>query len=115
MISITLVTTAITSMALAAAAPPSGPSGQARKIYGACLQRVIKAKASEKLSGDAFSAAVKVGCAGEEAAFVKSLVDYDVATGSKRAEAEDGARAQVEDYLANASDTYSTMNEPNPK
>ena len=115
MISITIVTAAITSMALAAAAPPSGPSGQPRKIYGACLQKVIKAKATEKLSAEAFSAAAKAGCAGEEAAFVKSLVDYDVATGSKRAEAMESAQAQVEDYLANASDTYSTMNEPNPK
>ncbi|TFI57381.1 hypothetical protein E2493_15465 [Sphingomonas parva] len=108
MISITLVTT----LALAAAAPSAAPSAQARKVYGACIQKVIKAKTADKLSGDAFTAAVKSTCANEEAAFVKSLVDYDVASGLKRADAEEGARLQVEDYLINASDTYATYADP---
>ena len=108
MISITVVT----ALALAAGAPSSAPSQQTRKAYGACLQKVIKEKTADKLSSDAFAAAVKAGCATQEAAFVKSLVDYDVATGSKRAEAEEGARLQVEDYMINASDTYATYVTP---
>jgi len=108
MISITLVT----MLALAAAAPSAGPSGQARKAYSTCIQKVIKAKTPDKLDGDAFTAAVKSACAAEEAAFTKSLIDYDVATGLKRADAEEGARLQVEDYLVNASETYSTYATP---
>jgi len=106
MISITLVT----ALALAAAPAVPGPSGQARKAYSTCLQKVIKAKAEAKMNAEAFTSEAKTACATEEAAFVKSLVDYDVATGIKRAEAEESAKLQVEDYLVNASDTYTTYN-----
>ena len=108
MISIALVT----ALALAAAPPSGGPSGQPRKAYSACLQKLIKAKTGEKLDGAGFTAAAKAGCSIEEASFRKSLVDYDVATGQKRADAEEGANLQVEDYLVNAADTYSTYVDP---
>ena len=107
MISITL----IAALALGAV-PAGGPPQQPRKAYGACLQKVIKDKTDAKLSAAAFGEAVKAACAAQEAAFVKSLVDYDVATGIKRAEAEEGARLQVEDYMVNASDTYATYADP---
>ncbi|QAY75956.1 hypothetical protein [Sphingosinicella sp. BN140058] len=109
MISITLVTV----LALAAAPASPGASVQARKAYSMCLQKVIKAKTADKMSSDAFAAEAKSSCATEEAALVKSLVDYDVATGSKRAEAEENAKLQAADYLAGASDTYATYAAPN--
>ncbi|PSJ43008.1 hypothetical protein [Allosphingosinicella deserti] len=109
MISITLVT----ALALAAAPPTPGASVQARKAYSACLQKLIKAKTEAKLDANAFAAEAKTGCAAEEAALVKSLVDYDIAMGSKRVDAEDSAKLQVEDYLAGASDTYATYVAPN--
>jgi hypothetical protein len=107
MISIALVT----ALALAGA-PSSGPSAQARKAYSICIQKVVKEKAGEKLTADAFTAALKAACAAQEASFHKSLVDYDVASGLKRADAEEGARLQIEDYLVNASDTYATYLDP---
>ena len=104
MISITVVT----ALALAAGAPSPAASGQARKAYSVCIQKVIKDKTEAKLSADAFGAAVKTDCASQESAFTKAVVAYEMGMGSKRADAEESARSQVEDTLANASDTYST-------
>jgi hypothetical protein len=108
MISITL------AAMLAAAAPAAGPPAQPRRAYGACLTKFGKAKAGEKLTPESFVAAAKAACAVEESAFKKSLIDYDVRTGTKRGDAEEGAQLQVEDYLANAADTYQVNNEPAP-
>ena len=107
-----MISIALTIALTLGAAPVGGPAQQPRKAYGACLQKVIKDKTAAKLSAEAFGEAVKAACAAQEAAFVKSLVDYDVATGIKRAEAEEGARLQVEDYLINSSDTYATYSDP---
>lgn len=97
----------LTLAAMLAAAPPAGgPPAQPRKAYGACLTKVAKAKAGDKLAGDAVKAALASGCATEEAAFKKSLVDYDVRSGMKRADAEEGAQLQVNDYLVNAAELY---------
>jgi hypothetical protein len=94
------------------AAPSPGPSQQARKAYSVCLQKMIKDKTEAKLSADAFTAAVKSSCASQEAALKQSLIAYDVATGVKRADAEEGANLQIEDYLVNAADTYATYTNP---
>jgi hypothetical protein len=102
------------AFAAAAAAPPAGgPPPAPRKAYAGCLTKVVKDKTSDKLTADAFTAAAKAACAAEEAAFVKSIVDYDMAAGTKRADAEEGAKLQIEDYLANAADTYATYTSPN--
>lgn len=101
----------ITLAAMLAAAPAAGPPGQPRKAYSACLLKFEKAKSGEKLSTEEFVAAAKAACSAEEAAFRKSLVDYDVRAGIKRADAEEGAALQVEDYLANAADTFQVNNE----
>jgi hypothetical protein len=98
---------------MAVAPAMSDPAGQTRKAYNACLKKVAEAKTSDKLSAEAFTSAVKASCAAEEAAFIKSIVDFDLKTGLKRAEAEEGAREQVQDSLANAVDTYSASANPN--
>ena len=101
----------ITLAALLAAAPAAGPPGQPRKAYSACLMKFEKTKAGEKLTAEQFVAAAKAACAAQEAAFKKSLVDYDVRSGMKRADAEEGAQLQVEDYLANTADTFMVNSE----
>ena len=101
----------ITLAAMLAAAPAAGPPAQPRKAYGACLMKFEKTKAGEKLSTEEFVAAAKAACAAQEAAFRRSLVDYDVRAGMKRADAEEGAQLQVEDYLANTADTFQVNNE----
>lgn len=109
MISITL----LTALGMAFAPAMSDPAGQTRKAYNACLKKLVEAKTSDKLSAEAFTSAAKTACASQEAAFIKTIVDFDVKTGLKRTEAEEGARIQVEDSLANAVDTYSASASPN--
>ncbi|HEY0625475.1 MAG TPA: hypothetical protein VGD10_01955 [Allosphingosinicella sp.] len=99
MISLALATTL-------AAAALQGPPAAPRRDYSSCLSKIAKEKRSEKMEKEAFTAALKTACATEEAAFRKSLVDYDVKTGSKRAAAEEGAKLQAEDYLVNVTETY---------
>ena len=101
----------ITLAAMLAAAPAAGPPAQPRKAYSACLMKFEKTKAGEKLTAEEFVAAAKAACAPQEAEFRKSLVDYDVRAGMKRADAEEGAQLQVEDYLANTADTFQVNNE----
>src|SRR4051794_27652453 len=112
MISITL----ISALMIVAAAPSPAPSVQARKAYSLCLQKVIKDKTEAKLAAAAFTTEAKTACATQEAALVSALVAYNIGMGSKRADAEDDAKAQVEDSLANAGDTYTTYTtDPAPK
>jgi hypothetical protein len=99
-------------IALYAAGAPPLPSPQPRKAYGACLQKTVKAKVDAKLARADLMTELHNACAAEEAAFVKSIADYDVAMGSKRAVAEAGAREQVEDYLQNAADNYESATTP---
>ena len=97
------------SLALAtalASAAVQGPPPAPRKEFAACLTKAAKAKSSDKMEKTAFTAAVRAACSSQETAFRKSLVDYDVKTGTKRADAEEGAELQVEDYLVNTTETY---------
>jgi hypothetical protein len=95
-------------LASLAAAAVQGPSAAPRRDFATCLGQFTKSNVDKKLDGTAFTAAAKTACAAEEAAFRKSLVDYDVKAGAKRAAAEEGAKLQVDDYLINAADTYQT-------
>jgi hypothetical protein len=89
-----------------AAAQASGPALLPRKNYGACLNKFMKAKVSEKLDEAGFRSGAKTACAAEEAAFRDSLIAFDLKMKIKRAEAEDNASTQVEDYLVNAVENY---------
>ena len=89
-----------------AAAAVQGPPAAPRRDFSSCLSRAAKEKSAEKMEKAAFTAAIKAACAAQEAAFRKSIVDYDVKTGSKRAVAEEGAELQVEDYLVNITETH---------
>jgi hypothetical protein len=88
------------------AAAMQGPPAAPRREYASCLTRFMKGKTEEKMEKEAFTAALKAACAPQEAAFKKSLVDYDVKTGSPRAAAEEGAQLQVEDYIVNTTENY---------
>ncbi len=83
-----------------------GPAGP-REDYSGCLRRLIRERVRERMSVEAFTSTARRVCASEERAFVLSVVDHNLATGARRADAEESARAQVEDYLTRAADTYS--------
>ena len=97
------------------AAGPVAPS-QERNALGRCLSNFVHQKLMDKMDATAFKAAAKVGCATDVTAFRNAWVAYDVAMKTRRADAEENADGQIEDYLQNSTDTYvSTTNPPAPR
>lgn len=89
----------------AAPAAPVPPTLQ-RKNLGMCFNKVVGDKMSDKLAEDAFKAAATTACAAEESKFRDSWVSYEVGMKTKRADAEENANSQINDYLQNAVETY---------
>lgn len=100
------------ALATALAAAQAGPPPQLRKAYAACLSSFAKARLDDRLDDPGFRSGAKAACAAQEAQFRDSIVSYDVKTGMKRSAAEEGADLQIEDYLANASETYQVQANP---
>ena len=100
-----IVLVAAMMMAPGAAAP--SPPGKERRDYGMCLSRFVHDKLSgDKMDAAAFKTAAHTACGTEEAAFRTSWVNYDVAMRTKRADAEENAASQIEDYLQNSAESY---------
>ena len=83
-----------------------------RKNFGMCLNKFVEQKAEEKLAEDAFKAGAKTACAKEETSFRTAWVSYEVSMKTKRADAEQNANSQIDDYLTNAIETYKEMQVP---
>lgn len=96
---------ALIAMHMAAAAPAQ-PNPSIRKAYASCLNGVMQKALGEKTEPAAFDTALSTACAAERAAFRNSLVNYDVAAGTKRAEANTNADLQIDDYLATTREDY---------
>ncbi|WP_158703041.1 hypothetical protein [Allosphingosinicella vermicomposti] len=94
------------SAVLALAAAQADPVIPARKAFAQCLTKVTRDHLAKKDEPEAFDAAVKPACATEEAALRTALINSDLARGFKRADAEEGANLQIEDYLAVAMEDY---------
>lgn len=90
----------------AGAVQASGPPMEPRKTFNACLNKFMKANVEKELDDAGFTTGAKAACAAEEAAFRKSLVDFDIKMKIKRAEAEENASLQVDDYMLNTIETY---------
>jgi hypothetical protein len=87
-----------------------------RRNFGTCLNKVVEQKMSDKLGEDAFKAAAKAACASEANSFRTAWVSYEVSMKTKRADAEQNANSQIDDYLTNAVDTYKeSQTPPKPK
>ena len=78
-----------TAMTLAAA--PTDVTTGPRRTFVSCLSNFRKKGTSEKLSPEAFSAAIKTACQAEATALRQALVTSDVKVGIKRATAETNA------------------------
>lgn len=100
MISLALAT------ALGIAAAQSNPTIPSRDAFSACLSGFQKQSLAAKMDADAFDAAVQAQCAAQEAAFRNASVAYDVKMGSTRAQAQEDADFQVEDYLTMTKESY---------
>jgi hypothetical protein len=95
----------------AAAQVPSAPV-LPRKNYGDCLNKFVQAKVGDKLAEDAFKTGVKAACATQETAFRTAWINYEVGMKTKRADAEQNAESQIDDYLQNAVDNYKEWTTP---
>ena len=82
---------------------PTGPP----RDYSACLGRLIQERVSDRMSANAFTSTARRACASEERAFRQSAATYEIATGARRADAEERAEAEVQDLLNNAANVYS--------
>jgi hypothetical protein len=99
-----IVSVALSSSAIQAQAP-------ARKAYAACLSKYVQKAGSDNMAKDAFDAGLQSACTSEQQAFKAAIVADDMKRGAKRADAEEGAQLQIEDYLANARDSYEAPKE----
>ena len=87
------------------AAAPAAPILE-RKALGTCLSKFVHEKLPDKMEAAAFRAAAKTACGAQVTAFRTAWVNYDVAMHSKRADAEQNADSQIDDYLQNSTDSY---------
>jgi hypothetical protein len=102
---------------LMAAAPPSGLQAkqtslvQARQGYAGCLGTLLRSKLKEKVEPDAFNTTLGGSCKTEEVTFRNAAVSADVAAGTSRATAEEGANFEISDMVANTRERYSEYTE----
>lgn len=94
---------------LASAAPPAvnqANLAQARTAYSRCLSGLLRTNLKDKVAPDAFEATLTNSCKTEEATFRRAVVTTDVATGTSRASAEQGANFEIGDIVANTKANY---------
>ena len=99
--------TLLVAFALAAPNPASidGP----RKAYAACIKTFESNQLKAKVDAAAYDVAVKTACPSEAAAFTAALVNYDIAMGTKRANATANAARDLEDYQLTSSERYRNL------
>jgi hypothetical protein len=93
-------------MALAMAAPNPGAIDAPRHAFAACLKSFETNQLNAKVDPAAYEAAVKTACPSEADALSQALVKYDVAMGTKRANAESNAARDVDDYRLTSVERY---------
>ena len=93
-------------LALALAAPNPSSIDAPRKAYQACLKTFETNQMNAKIDAAAYATAVKTACPAEAQALSEALIRYDVAMGTKRANAQANAERDVEDYRLNSEERY---------
>jgi hypothetical protein len=81
-------------------------SGSAQKALGSCLNTVTREKLQAKAAPEIFDAALATSCTAERAALRQAIITERVAAKMKRADAEEIAAGDTEDYLLNAKEMY---------
>ncbi|RIX32153.1 hypothetical protein [Sphingomonas edaphi] len=93
-------------MAAALAAPNPGSIDAPRKAFASCLKAFESSQMKAKVDAAAYETAVKAACPSEAAALSAALISYDVAMGTKRANATANAERDVDDYRMTSVDRY---------
>ena len=77
-----------------------------RDAFSKCLRDVTQQAKASKITVDAFPAFALEQCAAAEAKFKSALVTFDVSNKISRRQAEEDAKAQIDDYIASSKDNY---------
>lgn len=93
-------------MALALAAPNPSSIDAPRKAFASCLKTFESNQLRAKVAVDAYSTAVKGACPTEAQALTDALVRFDVAMGTKRANAVANAQRDIDDYRLTSEERY---------
>jgi hypothetical protein len=93
-------------MAFALATPNPGSIDAPRHAFAACLKTFESNQMRAKVAADAYSAAVKAACPTEAQALTDALVKFDVAMGTKRANALANAQRDIDDYRLTSEERY---------
>jgi hypothetical protein len=95
------------------AAAPQVNLNQARQTYSGCLSTLLKTNLKDHMAPDAFDTALAQSCKTEETAFRNAVVVTDVATGTSRTTAEQGANFEITDMVENTKQRYKDYVETN--
>jgi hypothetical protein len=93
----------------------AGPASinQARQSFSGCLGSLLKTNLKERVEPATFDTTVASSCKAEEAAFRTAVVSTDVAAGTSRATAEQGAAFEITDIVDNTKQRYKDYVETN--
>jgi len=94
------------AMALVLVAPNPGAIDAPRHAFAACLKNFETNQLNAKVDPAAYETAVKTACAAEADALSQALIRYDVAMGTKRANAISNAERDVDDYRLTSVERY---------
>lgn len=99
-------------LALALAAPNPSSIEAPRNAFRTCLKTFETNQMQAKIDAAAYATAVKGACSTEAQALTDALVRYDVAMGTKRANAQANAARDVDDYRLTSEERYRDMMAP---
>ena len=91
---------------LALAGPNPHALDRPRKAYSACIHGFEAKSLAAKMDAGAYATALKTMCTAEAAALARALTDYDVAMGTRRAEAIATAESDVADYRVTSEERF---------
>ena len=97
---------------LALAGPNPHSLDRPRKAYSTCIRSFETRSLAAKMDAGAYSTALKAMCSAEAAALARALTEYDVAMGTKRAEAVATAESDVADYRVTSEERFRDMMTP---
>lgn len=95
----------IAAAMFAAAAADTAANAQ-RSAFSTCLKQAIVSGKSAKVEVSAFDAYVRTQCAEPEAALRKAVIGIDLKNGISRADADENAKIELDDYFVGTIERY---------
>jgi MinD-like ATPase involved in chromosome partitioning or flagellar assembly len=92
---------------------PQANLNQARQSYSGCLSSLLRTNLKDRVATDAFETNLANACKVEETAYRTAAVSIDMASGTSRATAEQGATFEITDIVENTKQRYKDYLETN--